>query len=50
MKRFNSLAILNCHKEYLDKLSLIDFANDFAEGRSTRRDDFGMFKNSDLDL
>ena len=50
MKRFNSLAILNCNKEHLDKLPLIDVSNNFVESRSTPRDDFGVFENNDLDF
>ena len=49
-KRFNSLVILNCHRGMVDKLFLIDIANDFVEGRLTRRNDFGVFEKSSLHL
>ena len=47
-RRFNSLAILSAHKDILDGLSLVDIANDFTEARSSRRDEFGVFKDTDL--
>ena len=46
-KRFNSLAVLNANKAIVDNLSLTDIANDFVESRLTRRDDFGVFLETD---
>ena len=49
-KRFNSLAVLNTHKEILDELSLVEVENDFVDGRSNRRNEFGVFLETDLSL
>ena len=49
-KRFNSLAVLNTHKEILDELSLVEVGNDFVDGRPTRRNEFGVFLETDLSL
>ena len=42
-KRFNSLAVLNTHKEILDELSLAVVGNDFVDGQRNRRNEFGAF-------
>ena len=42
-KQFNSLAVLNTHKEILDELSLLEVGNDFVDGRPNRRNEFGVF-------
>ncbi|XP_066910503.1 zinc finger MYM-type protein 1-like [Clytia hemisphaerica] len=47
-KRYNSLAILNSHKEIVDKLSLIEVAKRFTECQEKRQNEFGTFKESDL--
>ena len=49
-KRFNSLVVLNTHKEILDELSLVEVGNDFVDGRPTRRNEFGVFLETDLSL
>ena len=47
-KRFDSLAVLNTHKEILDELSLVEVGNDFVDGRPNRRNEFGVFLETDL--
>ena len=42
-KRFNSLAVLNTHKEILDELSLVEVGNDIVDGRPNRWNEFGVF-------
>ena len=49
-KRFNFLAVLNTHKEILDELSLVEVGNDFVDGRPNRRNEFGVFLETDLSL
>ena len=36
-KRFNSLALLSCHKELCDKLSLIEVANEFVDSKANKK-------------
>ena len=47
-RRFNSLAILNFHKEELDKISLIEVAREFVKNHPYRRNHFGLFCDEDL--
>ena len=47
-RRFNSLAILNFHKEELDKISLIEVAKKFVESYPYRRNHFRLFCDEDL--
>ena len=47
-KRFNSIAILNNNKQYTDKLSLVDIANEFASKNEKRKFVFGKFILSDI--
>jgi len=47
-KRFNSLSLLNVHKEILDTISLIDIANEFVRAHPSRQNIFGIFNESDL--
>ena len=47
-RRFNSLAILNIHKEELDKISLIEVEKEFVENHPYRRNHFGLFCDEDL--
>ena len=49
-ERFNSLAVLNTHKEILAKLSLLEVGNDFVDGRTNRWNKFGVFLETDLSL
>ena len=44
----NHLMVLNVHKEFTDKLSLIDVANEFISGSEYRKNVFSMeFSQSD---
>ena len=47
-RRFNSLSILNSSKPLVDKLPLVKVTNEFAEKRPNRRNEFGLFTESDL--
>ena len=47
-KRFNSLPVLNTHKEILAELSLVEVGNDFADGRLNRQNGFDVFLETDL--
>ena len=47
-RRFNSLSILNSSKPLVDKLPLVKVANEFVEKRPNRRNEFGLFTESDL--
>ena len=49
-KQFNSLAVLNTHKEILDDLSLAEVRIDFVDGRPNRQNEFGVFLETDLSL
>ena len=45
--RFGNLKILNTHKQNTDKLCLMDVANEFAAVNENRKNNFGIFKESD---
>ena len=47
-RRFNSLSILDSSKPLIDKLPLVKVANEFVEKRPNRRNEFGLFTESDL--
>ena len=47
-RRFNSPSILKSSKPLVDKLPLVKVANEFVEKRPNRRNDFGLFTESDL--
>ena len=47
-KRYNSLSVLNEHKDVLDKLSLLDVANRFISAKDKRKNKFGTFTENDL--
>ena len=47
-RMFNSLAILNIHKEELDRIYLIEVAKEFVENHPYRRNHFGLFCDEDL--
>ena len=49
-KRFNSLAVLNTHKDILGELSLVEVGNDFVDGRPRRQNEFGVFLETELSL
>ena len=49
-KRFNSLVVLNTHKDILDELSLVEVRNDFVDRRQNRRNEFGVSLETDLSL
>ena len=42
--RMNNLMVLHIHKERVDKLNLIEVANEFVEKNDRRRSLFGKFK------
>ena len=47
-QRLNHLMVLSVHKEFTDKLSLIDVANEFISGSEHRKNVFSMeFSQSD---
>ena len=45
---FNSLSILNLSKPLVNKLQLVKVANEFVEKCPYRRNEFGLFTESDL--
>ena len=47
-KRYNSLSVLNAHKDIVDNLSLIEVAERFANVQDRRRNEFGTFTEKDL--
>jgi len=47
-QRFNSLAILNTHKTFTDKLDLCKIGNDFASKYDERYNQFGRFIEADF--
>ena len=47
-QRFNSLAILNTHKTFTDKLDLCKIGNDFASKYDERYNQFGRFTEADF--
>ena len=47
-KRFNALATLSFYKELVDKISLVDVANDFVDFKPMRKGIFGKFVKDDL--
>ena len=48
-QRLNHLMVLQVHKDYTEKLNLVDVANDFIAGNDHRTQVFGMeFKKTDL--
>ena len=46
--RFNSLALLNVHKELTDSLDLMEVGNDFIDKNEHRHNYFGKFVASDF--
>ena len=46
-KRFNALAILHSNKEIVEKLSLVATGNDFVDNLPIRRNNLGIFSESD---
>ena len=42
-ERLNSLMVLHVHKDYTDKLHLLDIANDFVSNSNRRKQVFGTF-------
>ena len=46
-KRFNSLTLLNENPDIVDKMSLIDVANEFVSQHRSRWNTFGRFTNRD---
>ena len=47
-KRFNSLAILNTHKPFTDKIDFIKVGNCFVNSQDVRQNYFGKFIEEDL--
>ena len=43
-----NLTILNSHKERTERLSLLDIANEFTDRNINRKQNFGIFKVSDV--
>ena len=48
-KRFNALAILNCHKERTDNIDMTKVANEFVSLYPDRKMTFGKFVPEDFD-
>ena len=48
--RLNDLMMIHVHKDRIDRLSIIDMANEFASRNYTRRVKFGRFREQDLKL
>ena len=48
--RLNDLMMIHVHKDRINRLSIIDMANEFASRNHTRRVKFGPFKEQDLKL
>ena len=46
-KRFNAIAIMNCHKLYTDMLDLVAVGNEFVSKHNQRKVQFGTFIPSD---
>ena len=49
-RRFNSLAILNCHKDETDKIDLVSVGNDFVSKHNERYRTFGKFVKDDFNV
>ena len=49
-RRFNSLAILNCHKDETDKIDLVSVGNDFVSKHNERYCTFGKFVKDDFNV
>lgn len=48
-QHLNHLMLLYVHRDYTDRLNLVDVANDFIAGNEHRREVFGtVFKETDL--
>ena len=47
-KRFQSLMVAHVHKEVLDKIDLIEVANEFVDALPGRKMYFGRFSHHDL--
>ena len=48
--RLNDLMMIHVHKDRIDRLSIIDMANEFASRNHTQRVKFGRFREQDLKL
>ena len=46
-KRFNALTILSFYKELVDKISLVDVANEFIDSKPMKKGFFGKFSKDD---
>ena len=46
--RMNNIMVMHVHKDRIDKLSLVDAANDFVSGSEARLSIFGVFQLTDL--
>ena len=44
----NNIMVMHVHKDRIDKLSLVDAANDFVSGSEARLSIFGVFQLTDL--
>ena len=49
-RRFNSLAILNCHKDGTDKIDLVSVGNDFVSKHNEGYRTFGKFVKDDFNV
>ena len=49
-RRFNSLAILNCHKDETDKIDLASVGDDFVSKHNERYRTFGTFVKDDFNV
>ena len=46
--RLNELMMIHVHKDRIDRLSIIDMANEFASRNHTRRVKFGRLREQNL--
>ena len=49
-RRFNSLAILNCHKDETDIIDLVSVGNDFVSKHNERYRTFGKLVKDDFNV
>ena len=47
-ERFSNLTVLNIHKGRMDRLSIIDIANEFTGRNTKRKRNFGTFRVNDV--
>ena len=47
-ERFSNLTVLNIHKERMERLSIIDIANEFTDRNTNRKRNFGTSRLNDV--